>query len=258
MVNPEVAERIVSALDIEPNELIVEIGPGKGALTGVLAARASYLLLVERDASLAQQMTHQFSNQPQVHVQIGDARNLDPARFNATELPTRYKVIGNMPYYAATKIIRGLLELTQPPTTIVATLQREVAERMGARIGRMSFLSLLIQSRARVTKLFDIAPSEFSPPPKVVSSVITITPLARQRLDLAPGGLIWHLAVASFHSPRKMLQNSISAGMRTDKALVEEVMVGAGIDMGKRPADLSLAEWTSLSQTWAKTVNNRV
>ena len=249
------AKRIVDSLGIVKGDCVVEIGPGKGALTHLIADRAEKVFAIERDEGLAELIGRRFENHPNMSVLTSDARWFDFA--SCTDNPNGcYKVIGNLPYYAASKIIQRLLASEIPPVVIVTMVQKEVAETMAAAPGRMRFLSLLIQSKGRVQKMFDVPPSAFRPQPKVTSSIIRIHPLASRQLDLEKSPLALRLAKAAFHSSRKTLRNSLSAGMHVSHQHVEDVLKRGGIDPFRRPATLSLPEWKNLTDLWGDSLPN--
>ena len=170
-----VAQRIVDAADISVGDVVIEIGPGNGALTHHIVDAASYagssVILVEIDPKYAVLMEDKFASNPDVRIVCADARDV-----NFEDLPelaggNRYKVVANLPYYAGTPIVRSFLEREAQPASLTVMLQREVARDMCAKPGKMSLLSLAVQIYAEPKKLFDVSPGAFRPPPKVHSTV---------------------------------------------------------------------------------------
>ena len=245
LVDDAVVDRIVSAVGIGDGETVVEIGPGRGALTGALAKQAERLVLVELDRELASNLERRFYEVDGVTVLHGDAR-----RVSAGEIPgldgRPYTVVGNLPYYAASPIIRNFIESPIPPDRMVAMVQREIAEKMCAPAGQKSLLSVAVQLYADVEMLFDVAPESFRPPPRVTSTVIELRPLGGTRVPLESVNGFFDVVKAGFSQPRKKLRNSLANGLGTTGASLNPLFVRANMDPARRPATLSLAEWAGL------------
>ncbi|MYF79384.1 MAG: ribosomal RNA small subunit methyltransferase A, partial [Chloroflexi bacterium] len=175
-----VARRIVNAADISVGDVVIEIGPGNGALTHHIVDAASFagssVVLVEIDPKYAVMMEDKFASNPDVRVVCADARDIDFEDLPELSKGNRYKVVANLPYYAGTPIVRSFLEREHKPESMTVMLQREVARDMCATPGKMSLLSIAVQIYAEPKKLFDVPPAAFRPPPKVHSTVIKLVP----------------------------------------------------------------------------------
>ena len=245
LVDDDVVGRIVAAAGISRGELVVEVGPGHGALTDALAGEAERLILLELDPKLASSLERRYDSVDTVTVLQADARHVEIG--DIPGLGGRpYAVVGNLPYYAASPIIRNFIEAAKPPVRMVAMVQREIALKMCAPAGQKSLLSVAVQLYADVSMLFDVAPGSFRPPPKVTSTVIDIRPLGRTRVQVESVTGFFDVVKAGFSRPRKQLHNSMATGLNTPSASLTHLWERAGIDSTRRPATLSLEEWAGL------------
>jgi 16S rRNA (adenine1518-N6/adenine1519-N6)-dimethyltransferase len=221
LVDPRTAEKIVAALGDITATLVVEIGPGKGALTDLLAARSGHLIAIELDRMLATELRFKHARNPKIEILEGDVlridfrtvlnRSIGPLHDLRPERPSRARVVGNLPYYITSDIILRLFEFHEQFELIVIMLQREVAERIAARPGTREYglLSATAQLYTQVEKLFTLPPGAFSPPPKVHSSVLRLTIAPRfQELQVPPKEFIQFLKLA-FAMKRKTLVNNL-------------------------------------------------
>ena len=175
LTNPAIATRIVEALDPGSDETIIEIGPGKGALTAPLLERAASLVAIEFDQSLIPLLSDKFKSKANFKLLQKDALAIDFC--DAIRPASQARVVANLPYNVATAILQRLIEQRQCLTELVVMLQREVVDRITAPPGtaERGYLSVFAQTYCEVEKLFDVAPSSFRPAPKVWSSVIRLT-----------------------------------------------------------------------------------
>ena len=163
---------------------------------------------------------------------------------------TSYKVVANLPYYAASPIIRRFLESDRPPTRMIVMVQREVAESMAALPGKMSLLSVGTQFYARARIVCQVPPSAFRPVPKVASAVVRLDVLPRPAVEVADSEQFFHLVQAGFSAPRKQLRNSLSHGLGETAGLADAVLAGAKVDGTRRPGTLALDEWAAIYDAW--------
>lgn len=249
-----VAREIVDAAEISIGDVIVEIGPGTGALTGHIVEAAdrtgSSVVLVELDVKYAARIEDKFGYMPNVRVVCADARDLDFETLPELSQGRRYKVVANLPYYAGTPIVRSFLEREHQPTSMTVMLQREVARDMCAKPGKMSLLSLAVQIYSSPKALFSVPPSAFRPPPKVHSTVIQLMPRVDPLVRSDRIDDLFVVARAAFLGRRKQLHNSLANGLLMPTADVKTMLAEAGIDSQRRPATLSIDEWISLAQQW--------
>lgn len=251
-----VARRIVEAAGISVGDVVVEIGPGDGALTGLLVEEAhrvgGSVVLVELDEKYAQRMVDRYGSDRDVRVILGDARDLDFGELSELRGANGYRVVANLPYYAGTPIVRSFLEREDRPASLTVMLQREVARDMCAKPGKMSLLSLAVQIYAVPRSLFTVPPSAFRPPPKVHSTVIELVPRDQPLVGSDDVDAMFKLARAAFLGRRKQLHNSLSNGLQMSTSDVKEMTQRAEIDSERRPATLGIDEWVSLLREWRK------
>ncbi len=246
-----VVDAIIAAADLSPDDTVVEVGPGRGALTDQLVQRAERVLLLEYDTDLADRLAFKYAANTNVRVLNVDARefgsDLDPWLVESD-----YKVVANLPYYAANPITRNFLESTRKPSLMVIMIQREVANDMAASPGDMSLLSLAIQIYSTAEHVIDVPPQCFSPPPKVHSSVLKLTPTDETRITFDSEDDFFKLARSGFKSPRKQLHNSLSDGLFIPLEQARKLVESTGFETSRRPSTLSLDDWQVLYDEWVK------
>ncbi len=250
LVNRGVLRRIVAAAEVGPDDTVIEVGPGAGALTRDLAERARRVIAVEKDARLAHALRAELGGQPALTIVEGDMLELAvEALLDAHGVVDRYKVVANLPYYAANPILRRFLEAPAQPELLVVLLQREVAQTIVAKPGAMSLLSVAVQIFARPTIVGLVRPGSFYPPPKVDSAIV--------RLDVRPGPAavpkgetqaFMDVVRAGFSARRKQLANSLSHAMAMPRARAVAALTEASVDPRRRAETLSLEEWGALYQ----------
>jgi 16S rRNA (adenine1518-N6/adenine1519-N6)-dimethyltransferase len=243
LADPGVARRIVDLAGITPADRVIEIGPGLGALTGLLAAAAADLHLVEYDRRLAADLRARFAEQRHVHVVEADVLRVELEDLVAP--PEQAIVVANLPYNIATAVLAGLLEQRTLLRRIVVMVQREVAERLRAVPGSKDYgaLSVMTQIVARVERGFRVSPGAFVPRPAVDSEVVLIAPSIEPRAAVDDLRAFRTLVMTVFGKRRKQLINSL-------KPLCErpaERLRAVGIDPTRRPETLSLDEIAALS-----------
>jgi len=252
LVDSRVAKKIISAADISSDDTVLEIGPGRGALTRHLAETCKRLVAIELDSELVSELQARFSNNPGVEIIHGDARDVSLDQFiNAGE---RYKLLANLPYYAANRIVRRFLTAERKPSILVFMVQREVARTMAAQPGDMGLLSVMIQLYGSVKVAFTVPPRAFRPAPKITSAVVRIDVYDQPALDLISDEDFFDLVIAGFSAPRKQIKNSLRNGLKVTSEIAGVMLEAAGIDPKRRPETLSVAEWGDVYNQW-RTVN---
>lgn len=235
-----VIERILAAFDPRPGDSVVEIGPGQGALTLPLLDRLGRLHVIELDRDLAAEIPHLCAGRGEVEVHPADALRFDFAGLAAGR---RLRIIGNLPYNISTPLLFHLLEQADAIEDMLFMVQKEVGERLAAPPGGRDYgrLSVMIQWRFEVERLFDVGPGSFSPPPRVDSTVVRLRPRAADDCVVRDAQRLSRLVQAAFAQRRKTLRNSLRG-----LASVEQ-MARAGIDPDRRAETLSPREFVRLS-----------
>ena len=244
MVDRRVASRIIAAADISPDDRVLEIGPGRGILTRGLASAAAELTAIELDADLAAALSTEFAARPNIRVIRADAREIDAAALYPPPAP--YKLVANLPYYAALPIIRRFLEAAHKPALMVVMVQREVARNMAALPGDMSLLSVATQLYAKPRIVASVPPRAFRPAPKVTSAIVRLDILPRPALELDGVDGFFGLVRAGFSAPRKQIHNCLQRGLGIPRDHAGALLADAAIDPRRRPQTLSLHDWGSL------------
>lgn len=246
LVDRRVVRRIIAAAELSPADAVVEIGPGRGVLTRELAAGAASLTAVELDDELAPRLAAEFAAQPSVRIIHADARTIDFDALGVAGKP--YKLVANLPYYAAMPIVRRFLEAAHKPSVMVVMAQREVARAMAAAPCDMSLLSVATQLYGRARIVATAPPRAFRPAPKVTSAVVRIDTLPRPAVDMGIDSAdgFFALARAGFSAPRKQIRNCLRRGLGIERAAAEAMLRRAGIDASRRPQTLSMDDWGRL------------
>ena len=233
--------RVSDAADIQPTDTVVEVGPGTGLLTRLLAEKAAQVIAIEMDESLVSRLGQDLSDLHNVSIVHGDAREWDPAPVGRP-----YKMVSNLPYYAATPIIRRFLECPSPPSVMAVTIQREVAQSMTANPGEMHILSVAVQLYGKPRIMGYIRPGSFRPPPKVTSAIVRINVYDKPALALDNTDAFFQIVRAGFSSARKQLRNSLANSFDLSGTKMEELLREAGINPRLRAEALSLEDWGRL------------
>lgn len=244
LVAPGVLERIAETADVSPDDTVVEVGPGLGALTEVLARRAGRVVALELDGALCEALQAHFAGSP--HVQVIHADALEAPLDGLVPGGGPYKMVANLPYYAATAIIRRFLEAAHKPSVVVATVQREVAQGMAAPEGKRGLLGVATQFYGAPRVAFAVRPGSFHPPPKVTSAVVRIDVHPSPPVNVPSEAAFFALVRAGFAAPRKQLRGGLANALRLPASEVERGLSACGVDSTRRAETLSMAEWAAL------------
>ena len=248
LIDPNLQRRIVDALDPGAADEVLEIGPGRGALTRHLAPRVGRLVLAELDRDLAARLREEYAGDARVKVVEGDV--LDLPLEEVTDDPARLKVIGNIPYNITTPILFSLLERRPRPAVIVLMVQREVADRFVAEPGGKTYgaLAVGVQSVAAVERVLNVGRQAFRPVPDVESTVVRIVPYQPPRLEPAVEGALRELTRRAFGQRRKQFQRILRDAYGLDAAGVEALEARTGLDLRQRPETVSPAQFIALAE----------
>jgi 16S rRNA (adenine1518-N6/adenine1519-N6)-dimethyltransferase len=242
--DPLALEKIVSAADIQPTDIVLEIGPGLGSLTRYLAVSAKEVVAVELDEHLLPPLRAILSPYQNVRLIQNDILKISPKDL---DLENDYVVVANIPYYITSAVIRHLLESAIKPRRIVLTVQKEVAQRICAEPGDMSLLALSVQVYGKPRIAAHIPAGAFFPAPKVDSAVLIVEIYPAPLIDEDLMDEFFRLIKAGFSQKRKTLRNSLSAGLHIPPADAVSFLIGANVDPQRRAESLSLSEWSELT-----------
>jgi 16S rRNA (adenine1518-N6/adenine1519-N6)-dimethyltransferase len=248
LADPEVLEAILAEAGPVPGRRVLEIGPGLGLLTAGLLGAGARVTAVELDRGLVAFLRERFAGEIEagaLRLIEGDALDVDLV--GLVEPP--YEVVANLPYHITSPILHAFLGRAPRPDRLVLMVQREVAERIAAAPGKLSYLSVFVQYHARVRIAFGVPPTAFEPEPAVESAVIVAEPYdADDRLDPEAEDDLWRLVQAAFRERRKMIHNVLARQLPVEPRRVASALAMAGIDPDRRPQTLAVGEWLALRE----------
>jgi 16S rRNA (adenine1518-N6/adenine1519-N6)-dimethyltransferase len=251
LTDRHVLRRIAEAVGTGAGDRVLEIGPGKGALTELLAASGASVLAVEIDRDLVPFLRRKFATAENVEIVENDILETD---LPALLLPRgeRWKVAANLPYNISSQVLFAFLDNVPLFSELTLMLQKEVAERIASPPGSRDYgiLSVLCRLHFDVSVLFTVRPGSFHPVPKVDSAILRLVSLPSPRFDVGDEALFRRIVKGAFGTRRKTLRNSLrGAGIVSDDASLDDLLARTGIDGGRRGETLSLEEYALLSRT---------
>ncbi len=260
LADPDVLEGILDLADVGEGTRVLEIGPGLGILTGGLLAGGAEVTAVELDRNLAGYLGDRLAAPiaaGRLRLIEGDALDLDLPDL----VPAPYRVVANIPYHITSPILHRLLEREPRADRLVLMLQAEVADRIAAPPGQMSYLSVFVQFHASVRVALRVPKDAFEPAPKVASAVVVIEPHAERAIDAERETALWGLVQSGFRERRKMLRNVLArqlrdgadgaTGAQVGQVRVDAALAAAGIAGDRRPQTLSVDDWLRLLEAFA-------
>ena len=249
LVDQNIIDKIIRIADIDPQDALLEIGPGRGALTEHLAKRAARLVLIEYDHALAADLAERYQNEPQVTVVDADVLAVDLVNLLG-DTPTNWKVVANLPYNISSPVLFKLLEYRALFSRMVLMLQREVGERLVAAPGTSDYgvTTALLGLWFDMRREFIVHPGCFHPRPKVDSAVISFVPLTTLRVEVGNEEIYRRIVKGAFAMRRKTLSNCLKATKLADPEELSRLFDLCGIDGQRRGETLSLEEFASLSR----------
>ena len=249
LIDHSIIDRIIQSLAPQTDELLVEIGPGHGALTEALLDVGADLIVIELDRDLAAALQQCHAGNRRLQIIQADALKVDLAALS--EQP--FRLIGNLPYNISSPLLFHFAAHLQAWSDAHLMLQREVAERLAASPGDSSYsrLSVMLSLYARTELLFDVPPAAFSPQPKVISSVVCLRPRRPELADDYNRQAFSRFVQQAFGQRRKTLANNLRGWLHRD------VIAALGIDPGIRPQQLGLAQYLQLFTAWQAQAQSR-
>ena len=255
LADPDVLEAILDLADAAAGTRVLEIGPGLGILTGGLLDAGAAVTAVELDRSLNAYLRERFAeaiDAGRLRLIEGDALDLDLPDL----VPSPFRVVANIPYHITSPLLHRLLERAPRPERLVLMLQAEVAARIAAAPGAMSYLSVFVQFHSAVRIALRVPPEAFEPAPKVASAVVVLEPHALRALPSEREGALWGLVQSGFRERRKMVRNVLARQLHTGpdgatgpmvgQVRVDAALAAAGITGDRRPQTLSVGDWLRL------------
>jgi 16S rRNA (adenine1518-N6/adenine1519-N6)-dimethyltransferase len=243
LIDHSIAQNIIQLAQIQPGEPVVEIGPGKGVLTQLLIERTNPLTAIEIDPKLSRELQSRFSSTPSFKLIESDA-----AKFDYGSLGKGLNVVSNLPYYAATHIMKKLIHYRNNIRSMTLMLQKEVVDRLTARPNQKAYgsLSVYVQYHCEVQRLLEIPNTAFSPKPKIDSSLIGLKPLSQPRVQVEDPKLFFKVVNSAFFHKRKMLKNNLKDWEHLFSDENGQAHL-AGIDLNRRGETLSLHDFAEIA-----------
>jgi 16S rRNA (adenine1518-N6/adenine1519-N6)-dimethyltransferase len=262
LVDGGVLKHILSAAELSPNDIVIEVGPGLGVLSRELARQAGWVVAVELDDNLASLLKETLAPFSNVTIVNRDILKVDPQALLHAHFPDRkgvlptegwhYKVVANLPYYITSPVLRHFLEASLKPQTMVVMVQKEVARQITAQPGRLSLLGISIQLYGEPKIVKYVRASSFYPAPEVDSAILRIVVYPRPVVEVDTESF-FTMVRAGFSAARKQLCNSLAQGLNRPKAEALSLLEKSGIDSRRRAETLSLEEWARLWRVYAQT-----
>lgn len=246
LTDPGVIDAINRAIRPVATDVIVEIGPGQGAITNSLARAAGSLHAIELDRDLAAHMRVQYAHEPSVTMHEADALS-----FDFGSLGDRLRIVGNLPYNISTPLLFHLLNYRDRIADMHFMLQKEVVDRMAAPPGSKAYgrLSIMLGCHFDIEALFDVDRLAFDPPPEVTSAVVRLTPLPSETYAILDEAMFSRLVATAFSQRRKTIRNALR------KDVEEQALTAVNIDPGQRPETVPIAAYVALSNLLARRPN---
>ncbi len=272
LADPFHLSKIIEAAELTPSDTVLEIGPGPGTLTRLLVEAAGQVIAIEIDPNMVNLLKNELGHLPNLTIiqanilqtQIDTlfptqppTPNLQPPISNLQspsinlkskiQNPKSYKVVANLPYYITSAVMRHVLETTPQPERLVVTVQKEVAQRIVAKPGKMSILAVSVQFYGQPKLAHRIPAGAFYPPPKVDSAVVRVDTYPQPPIAVTDVDRFFKIVKAGFGQKRKQLKNSLVAGLGKPAAEIIIALEQAGINPTRRAETLSLEEWGQLT-----------
>jgi 16S rRNA (adenine1518-N6/adenine1519-N6)-dimethyltransferase len=238
LTDPGVIDAILRAVHATKDDVVVEIGPGQGAITTALAATAGHLHAVELDRNLVAQLRRRYDGVDNVTIHEADA-----LKFDFSSLGERLRIVGNLPYNISTPLLFRLLAVRDHIVDMHFMLQKEVVDRMAAAPGSKTYgrLGIMLGCHLNIESMFDVDRTAFEPPPAVTSAVVRLDPLPPGSFEIKDDALLSKVVTSAFMKRRKTIRNSL-------KDIVEiSDLEAVGIDSALRPEQISISQYVQLS-----------
>lgn len=252
LTDRQIVAKIITYAEISPQDILVEIGPGRAVLTEALVETKAQVLAIEKDNQLAVWLRRRFKDKKNIKIIHQDALFFDYSTLDI------YKVIANLPFNIASPIISRLLAGLKKPELMVLMVQKEVAQKIVAPAGsaKRGILTLAVELYAYCEIVFEVLKTSFSPRPKVDAAVIKIRPYNQspyaKKLNLVGEAFFFKIAKAGFASKRRQIHNSFKAVLRLDKDLILKICQLAKVNPSLRAEDLNLNQWLELAYYFKK------
>jgi 16S rRNA (adenine1518-N6/adenine1519-N6)-dimethyltransferase len=256
LIDEAVLQRILSAAELSPGDIVVEIGPGLGILTEELARQGARVIAVEVDAKLVALLKKRLVGFPDVGIVRADILKVTPRQLLRDNLPASdlargYKVIANLPYYITSPVLSHFLEAQPRPSRMVVMVQKEVGEVIAATPGKMRLLSVRAQFYSKPAIVSYVPAASFYPPPKVDSVILRLDVYSQPPIEVSDVTGFFDIVMHGFSAPRKQIRNSLAHSLEMPPGQVASLLEKTGIEAERRAETLSLEEWREMWKVFA-------
>jgi len=255
LIDKGVVKKVIEAANLKPNDVVLEIGPGFGALTIELAKFAKKIVAAEKDPSMTRILNNELRIMEIKNVEIvqSDILKINPKAYNLK--PKTYKIVTNLPFYLTAPVIRKFLESDCQPKEMILMVQKEVGQRICAKPPDMNLLAVSVQIYAEAKIINYVSKKSFWPQPKVDSALIRITPLINADRKLINADLFFKIVKAGFSQPRKQIINNFSQKLKIDKKKVGSWLLKNNIQPIQRAETLDIEDWIKLTENFVSSIN---
>lgn len=256
LINPKIYEDIINAADIKKGDKIIEIGAGIGTLTDYLAkavGKEGEVIGIEKDSQFVKILKDRFKNNQNVIIKEGDILKYTPRVLNITERPATkktYKIIGNIPYYLTSQLLRIIFEKWPVPKLIVLMVQKEVAKRIIAKPPKSNLLAVSVQYFSDPKIIQTVNKRSFWPQPGVDSAIIRLESRIQNLESREFSKKFFKIVKAGFSEKRKQLANSLSRGLGASKTRIEQILENSEVNPSRRAETLTIEEWKKITKTY--------
>ena len=257
LVDESVLAHILAAAGLDSGDVVIEVGPGLGVLTGALGRTGATVIAVELDSQLVALLKKRLRAFPNVKVVHADILKTTPGQLlqetvAAPGTARDYKVVANLPYYITSPVLSHFLEAEPRPSRMVVMVQKEVGETIAAAPGKMRLLSVRTQFYSKPAIVCYVPSSSFHPPPKVDSVVLRLDVRSRPPIEVKDVAGFFDMVMRGFSAPRKQLRNTLSRSLQMPADEVARLLEKAGVEPGRRAETLGLEEWRRLWEVFSE------
>ena len=250
LIDRGTVKKVVEAAELTKKDVVLEIGPGLGVLTQEVAKKARRVIAVEKDPKMVKILKETLKGYPHIQIIQADIRKINP---------NFYKVVANLPFYLTAPVIRKFLESEKPAKEMTLVVQKEVGQRICARVPEMNLLAVSVQFYAIPKIISYISKKSFWPQPKVDGAIIKIVPTVISKkstivdfFDIEQRNLFFKIVKAGFSQPRKQLINNLSRGLKLKREKTENWLLKNKIQPTQRAETLTIENWLKLTKTYLK------
>jgi len=238
LIDKSVVKKVIKAAGLHSKDIVLEVGPGIGALTKEIAKKAGKIITVEKDPRMVEILMDNLKGFKNIEI-----INKDILKYNF-QFSKKYKIVANLPFYITAPVIRKFLESKYPPEEMVLIVQKEVAQRICSKPPKMNILAVSVQFYAKPKIISYISRKSFWPSPKVDSAIIKIVPQKKYKdIDI---DLFFKVVKAGFAHPRKQLANNLTNGLKLNKQEVNDLLLKNNIKPSQRAETLAVQDWINL------------